>query len=157
MGFATHRLCYSALHFRARDHFSTGAIGLAERPVARSTFTQFLRYWLPVLLYLTLIVTLSAQPSLKPPERFELTDKFYHTLEYFGLGLLLARAFRAGGWVAGPLINTALALVLGIAIGAADEIFQSTVPGRSSDIFDVLADGSGVLLAQFLYLLVVRE
>jgi VanZ family protein len=116
-----------------------------------------MRYWLPVLLYLTLIVTLSAQPGLKPPPQFELSDKFYHVLEYFGLGVLLARAFRAGRPVAAPMLTVAMVLTLGVMVGAADEIFQSYVPGRMSDIFDVLADGTGVLLAQLVFLLVVRD
>jgi len=130
---------------------------LAERPAAQTFFARFMRYWLPVLLYLTLIVTLSAQPGLKPPPQFELSDKFYHVLEYFGLGVLLARAFRAGRPVAAPMLTVAMVLTLGVMVGAADEIFQSYVPGRMSDIFDVLADGTGVLLAQLVFLLVVRD
>lgn len=130
---------------------------MAERPAAQSFFARFMWYWLPVLMYLTLIVTLSAQPSLKPPPQFELTDKFYHVLEYFGLGVLLARAFRAGRRVASPMQTVAMVLTLGVMVGAADEIFQSFVPGRMSDIFDVLADATGVLLAQLVFLLVVRE
>ena len=130
---------------------------MAERPAAQTFFARFMRYWLPVLLYLTLIVTLSAQPGLKPPPQFELSDKFYHVLEYFGLGVLLARAFRAGRPVAAPMLTVAMVLTLGVMVGAADEIFQSYVPGRMSDIFDVLADGTGVLLAQLVFLLVVRD
>jgi VanZ family protein len=114
-------------------------------------------YWLPVLMYLTLIVTLSAQPSLKPPPQFDLTDKLYHVLEYFGLGVLLARAFRAGRRAAPPTQTVTMVLALGVMVGAADEIFQSFVPGRMSDIFDLLADATGVLLAQLVFLLVVRE
>ncbi len=130
---------------------------MAERPAAQSSFARFMWYWLPVLMYLTLIVTLSAQPSLKPPPQFELTDKFYHVLEYFGLGVLLARAFHAGRRVTAPMLTVAMVLTLGVMVGAADETFQSFVPGRMSDIFDVLADATGVLLAQLVFLLVVRE
>jgi len=125
---------------------------LAEPPVKLSFIGWFFRYGLPVFLYLTIIVTLSAQPSLKPPPRFELTDKFYHTLEYFGLGVLLARAFRAGRRRALPALDTAMVVTLGVIVGAADETFQAHIPGRESDIFDLLADTTGVLLAQLGFL-----
>ena len=125
---------------------------MAERAEKRSFVGGFIRYWLPVLLYLTLIVTLSAQPGLRPPARFDLTDKFYHTLEYFGLGLMIARAFRSGRRGTLPVLDMAMVVTLGLIVGASDEIFQSYIPGRESDILDVLADTTGVLLAQVAYL-----
>jgi VanZ family protein len=113
-------------------------------------------YWLPVLMYVGLILTISAQPHLRPPLQFTLADKFYHVLEYFGLGVLLARAFRAGRRSA-PMRTVTRAVTLGVIVGVADEIFQSFVPGRLSDVYDVLADATGVLLAQLVFLLAVRK
>jgi len=130
---------------------------LAERAATQSFFVRFMRYWLPVLMYVTLILILSAQQNLHPPEQFHFTDKFYHLLEYFGLGVLLARAFRAGRRAVSPMRTLIMAVTLGVLVGVADEIFQSFVPGRSSDIFDVLADATGVLLSQVVFLLSVRE
>ena len=129
---------------------------MGEQP-AQSFLTVFLRYWLPVLLYVTLIAVLSAQPNLTPPAQFHVTDKFYHALEYFGLGVLLARAFRAGRHAAIPMRTVMMTITLGVIVGASDEIFQSFVPGRMSDIYDVLADATGVLLSQVAFLLAVRE
>jgi VanZ family protein len=116
-----------------------------------------MRYWLPVLMYVALILALSAQPKLRPPLQFTLSDKFYHALEYFGLGVLLARAFRAGRRAAVPMRTVTRAVTLGVIVGACDEIFQSFVPGRLPDVYDVLADATGVLLAQLVFLLAVRE
>jgi len=121
---------------------------LAEAAVAPSFVGRFIRFWLPVLLYLTVIVTLSAQPGLTPPPTFHLSDKFYHTTEYFGLGLLIARAFRAGRRGTLPVLDLAMVVTLGMMVGASDEIFQSHISGRESDVFDLLADTTGVLLAQ---------
>lgn len=156
-GFAPPCLCYSPLNFRACSHVQRGETGLADQAAKRPFFVIFVRYWLPVLVYLTAILALSAQPQLKPPAAFHLTDKFYHASEYFGLGLFMARAFRAGRRGALPMLDTAMVLTLGIIVGAADEIFQSTVPGRSSDIFDLLADTTGVLLSQIILLLLARD
>ena len=130
---------------------------MATRPAAQPFFRQFVWYWLPVLVYITIIIVLSAQPGLKPPVNFINADKYYHVVEYGGLGVLLVRAMRVTARARWPLYASLMALSLGTAIGAADEIFQSFVPGRESSIFDVLADVSGLVLAQIVYLFVVRE
>ena len=130
---------------------------MATHAAARPSFAQFTSYWMPVFVYIAVILVVSAQPGLAPPVNFLNADKFYHVLEYGGLGVLLVRAFRATTLTAWPLLATLLALSLGTIIGASDEIFQAFVPGRESSIFDVLADVSGLLLAQLVFLLVVRE
>src|SRR4249919_2854375 len=61
----------------------------------RSAFATFLIYWMPVLLYITMIVVVSAQANLTPPLKFRNADKLFHVAEYFVLGLLLARAAHA--------------------------------------------------------------
>ena len=38
---------------------------LGGRPGERGFFHRFMRYWLPVIVYLTVIFSLSAQPNLK--------------------------------------------------------------------------------------------
>lgn len=117
----------------------------------------FVRYWLPVLAYVTLIVVLSAQPNLHPPITFTSADKVAHVVEYFVLGLLLARAWTATLPPARLFTPIVIAMVMGIAIGAGDELFQRTVPGRDSNVYDLLADGLGVLFAQLTYLLSRRD
>jgi VanZ family protein len=125
---------------------------LERRRVERGFFSRFMRYWLPVLIYLTVIFSLSAQPNLKPPVQFRNSDKLYHLLEYGGLGFLLTRALRAELGT-GPAIAVGSAvLVLGSLVGAADETFQRSVPGRQSSAYDWVADTAGVALAQGLVL-----
>lgn len=128
---------------------------MAERPAAQSSFARFQWYWLPVVLYLGVIFTISAQANLQPPLGVRLSDKLYHVLEYSVLGVLLARAIRAGHRAV-TIRAAALAVGAGVLVGTADEIFQSYVPGRISSVYDVLADGVGVLLAQWVYRLAVR-
>jgi VanZ family protein len=113
--------------------------------------------WLPVLVYLTIIFTLSAQPNLASPFPFRNGDKVAHTLEYGGLGVLLVRAVRSRrGWDR-PLAGGLLALVIGLVIAAADEKFQSFIPGRDSSVFDWMADAGGLILGQLAYLAMRRE
>jgi len=114
-------------------------------------------HWLPVLVYVTIILALSAQPYLTPPFKFANADKLCHVVEYFGLGVLVARAVRASFRLAVPLAAALLALSLGIVVGTGDEYFQSFVPGRESSALDLLADTAGVALAQLVYLAFARE
>jgi VanZ family protein len=111
---------------------------------------RFRRYWLPVLAYVALIFTLSAQPGLHVPGEFEYRDKLAHLLEYGGLGWLTYRAAR-NTWPQAAFVRRALlAAVTVSALGASDELFQSRIPGRDSSVYDWAADSLGASLAQLL-------
>ncbi|MBI1795462.1 MAG: VanZ family protein [Candidatus Eisenbacteria bacterium] len=125
----------------------------ADRPF----FTTFVTCWVPVALYVTAILVVSAQSGLRPPPGLMLSDKFYHFVEYGGLGLLLGRALRATLRTRLPIVAALIAIAIGGAMGLADEWFQSFVPGRDSSLFDALADVTGVLFAQIAYMFAVRE
>ena len=121
------------------------------------SWTWFARFWLPVLAYVGIIFALSAQPNLQPPFRFQNSDKFAHLAEYFGLGVLLVRALRATDSLSDAVRGGLVALLIGMSIGASDELFQSTVPGRESSVRDFAADCGGLVVAQLAYLLIRRE
>jgi VanZ family protein len=130
---------------------------VAMQAVARPPAVLVFRYWLPVFVYLALVQVLGAQPDLHVPLLFPNIDKVIHLLEYLGLGVLLARAWRASFRLPVPIKTALLAVGVGLCLGAADEFIQSFVPGRMSSVNDLLADATGLLVAQFIYLLVVRE
>ena len=130
---------------------------MATTTTDRRFFITFMTCWVPVLLYITAILVVSAQPGLRPPPGLQLSDKVYHFAEYFGLGLLLVRALRATLRVRLPIVASLIAIAIGLLMGISDELFQRMVPGRESSIFDVLADLTGVIMAQIVYLFVARE
>src|SRR5437868_3812133 len=101
---------------------------MPRRPPELRFFQRFLRYWLPVLVYITVIIAVSAQANLQPPVHFENSDKFFHVFEYMLLGILLARAVW-GSRVGRPLAIALIAVSLGIVVGTSDEYFQSFIPG----------------------------
>ena len=71
--------------------------------------------------------------------------KLAHFTEFGILGLLLwldCRFWKKGRWWA--------PLVAGLAVAAADEFFQTFIPGRSGQLTDILIDFSGVLTAVLL-------
>jgi VanZ family protein len=117
---------------------------------SQSRAAQWLRYWFPVIAYVTLIFYLS---SLSHPEErlpnflFEqLGDKLLHGIEYAVLALLCYRAFR---WAAGPQAGeyaVMLAIVATSLYGLTDELHQAYVPLRESSLADWIADTTGAVI-----------
>ena len=91
------------------------------------------------------IFFVSGDPT--PPMPAKLSDKTLHLIAYGGLAVLACRALARG---LPARITWSLALAtLGITIGYAitDELHQRVVPGRSADVYDVMADAAGACLA----------
>ena len=77
----------------------------------------------------------------------QVSDKSAHGLAYVGLGLLITRAL-ARGLPARISLRIALAsIAIATAYGTSDEFHQLFVSGRSADLYDLLADSSGAVLA----------
>ena len=108
-----------------------------------------LSLWAPVLAYMALIFWLSSIPNPpQPPGPLSiLSDKPLHGLVYSGLTALLVRALT--GRLLGPLTfgTAALAVVISALYGATDELHQSFVPPRQSEVQDLVADVCGSALA----------
>lgn len=121
----------------------------AAAPGRRGLFT---RYWLPVLLYVGLIFTMSSIHGSAIPSPFPGVDKIEHLLEYSLFGLLAGRAIRFTLGGARRLRAAWGTLGMGATVAALDELYQKRVPGRSSDPLDWLTDvtavGIAILLTQ---------
>ena len=74
------------------------------------------------------------------------SDKVLHILEYFFLGFLLINVLIDKTNYPGLLT-----FLLGFSFGVMDEIYQSTVFGRFSGSFDVIADAIGLTLSIILF------
>jgi VanZ family protein len=113
---------------------------------------KFLRYWFPVLLYVTLIFTVSSIQNLKVPDVPGLTDKLVHGAEYGVLGFLLVRALRGTNLLATSLSAALISILIGLVVGLADELYQAYVPGRISDPGDYAVDALGLVVSAALFL-----
>ncbi len=82
-------------------------------------------------------------------------DKVAHLFLYFGLGILLHLTFRNSENIVLKKYAAIFAVLLGIIYGITDEFHQSFVPGRSSNIHDLLADGIGVTIAQIIFVVLI--
>jgi len=103
--------------------------------------------WTPALLWAAAVFWLSSQPRLIELPYVLSWDKLQHCVAYAVGGAALAHAAGARG--RGPWPWPAVAL--GVLYGASDELHQWFVPGRSSDLRDLLADTLGVLAGVLLY------
>jgi len=97
-----------------------------------------LSLWLPVVLWAGLIFGLSSIPSLNSGLGTwdEVLRKCAHVAEYAILGGLLLRA----------LGRELLALLIGVAYAASDELHQHFVAGRHGSPVDVAIDTAGLLI-----------
>ncbi len=111
------------------------------------------RFWafgFPPLLWMGVIFTLSSIPGKHIPKGW-LIHQAAHFVEYFVLGLLLARAL-AHLQIKLRVLTLSLLSVLGVLLFAIfDEWRQSFVPGRSSDLVTVLFDGGYAALGVAFY------
>ena len=133
-------------------------------------FMQKFKYWIPVIVVMGFIYWMSTDAFsakntsriIEPLIRFfaphisrkqmlmvhTVIRKCAHVAEYFILGVLLFRAFRAGSqerqWLKWAL--SALAIVIFYAV--ADELHQYFVSTRSASLADVGIDTLGGILAQ---------
>jgi VanZ family protein len=140
----------------------------AKQTADLSRMRTFLKYWLPVLIWLGLIFIgstdlLSAEhtsrfigPILRwfdPNVSAEtiaraqfFVRKAGHVTEYAILAMLLWRALRTVTDAAGKMSIFAVALFFSAAFAASDEFHQSFVASRTSSAHDVLIDISGALI-----------
>lgn len=100
--------------------------------------------WLPVLIWAAVIFTLSSIPSLSTGLGTwdTILRKGAHLAEYAVLGGLLYRA----------LGREPLALAVGIAYAATDELHQYFVRGRHASPVDVAIDAVGVAAGMLIWL-----
>ena len=100
----------------------------------------------PAFVWALTILWLGSQPSISTPVVFPLMDKVGHLGMFGVLGALLAFGLHRGGVRA----SIAWPLLFGVAIGALDELRQRSVPGRSSDWRDLVADIIGCAIGLWL-------
>ncbi len=74
-------------------------------------------------------------------------DLAFHAGEYFVLSVLLCVATVTWGVPNLNLLRYALVISIAIIIGGSDEIYQSSVPGRSMELLDLAFDTFGAVLA----------
>lgn len=134
----------------------------------------FIKYWLPVLLWMVFIFIgstdlMSAEqtsrfigpflrwfaPDISPETIASIqlfVRKFAHLTEYAILSALLLRALRQH-----LLAARSVAFVLAALYAVVDEFHQSFVPSRTGSPWDVVTDSIGALLGLVIYVRMTRR
>jgi VanZ family protein len=110
-----------------------------------------------LVLYVLLIFFVSSRPYLQSPgPSFKLKDKVAHVAEYSVLGMLL---YWGIGFTASRsrLVTFLFLVAVGAAVAGLDEIFQSLIPGRRTDLYDWVADAIGLALGVGILVLTARR
>jgi len=110
----------------------------------RRLFDHPIGAWGLLLVYAALIFRVSAQPIGDEIELFPQADKLLHLIEYGLFGVLAYRAVRATKRDNGTRIKLFIAIGLGVAYGASDELHQYFVPTRQPSYADFVVDVIGV-------------
>lgn len=117
-----------------------------------SRVSHFFKYRFPAVAWAGMIALASSIPAEKLPETILLDyDKLVHVGIFFIFGFLVYRALepytvrRSFSWK-----RVSIAIIVVVAYGIIDEFHQGSVPGRTLDVYDILADTVGGILAGML-------
>ncbi|MDZ7798610.1 MAG: VanZ family protein [Patescibacteria group bacterium] len=121
----------------------------------------FLKYYLPLILWVFLIFILSGIPNLKSGlvDVYDLIlRKAAHIFEYAILAILILRiGLRKEKDAPNKKIVFIMTLIFGVFYAFLDEYHQSFIVGRSSSLYDTLIDSIGIVLGSGLYLSVKKD
>lgn len=121
---------------------------LQERKVLL-VYTPLILYWI-VLLFATSVPD-NAIPTTG------VSDKILHFMAYFVLGVLLNLTLAFQNKYKLLQNKSVIAtLILGSMYGIFDEVHQYFIPGRSMELFDLMADFSGLVLATVFVILLMK-
>lgn len=110
---------------------------------------RFVRFWLPVFLWMAVIFAFSAKQDVKVASTQEenfLIFKTLHMVEYAFLYVFSFRAFRNASGVKRRSVAVAAFLVT-ILYAVTDEIHQLFIPSREGRLRDVIIDSVGASIA----------
>jgi VanZ family protein len=122
-----------------------------------SNRSKFLKFWFPVIIYSGIIFWVSSLPYVKTPMPKIHFDVILHMLVYMPFGFLLAKAIKNTKNSVSWKSLLGLVLLFSFLYGCSDEFHQSFVPGRSSEVLDLIADTIGGVIGGYVYLWFLRH
>ncbi len=111
---------------------------------------KFVRYWVPVIVWMSGIFLLSSQQSIGISEEKVvnfIVFKLLHILEYGILYVLLFRAIHSTKNALKLEKKLFITFLIAVIFSATDEIHQTFVPTREGAARDVIIDAIGIVTA----------
>jgi VanZ family protein len=106
---------------------------------------------LPALAWTAIVFVLGGIPNPGPPTPLEFpSDKLEHAAAFAILQILALRALRYELPASWPRAMPWIAALASTLIGGALELYQLTVPNRSAELMDLVADAIGAAMAALL-------
>jgi len=124
----------------------------------KKKFSKFIIFWLPVLVWGTVIFAFSSRPSTPTSQIFWedfILKKMAHVTIFGIFCSLVYRALKKS--LSKQKYMEYLSIALTFLYGVTDEIHQSFVPGRDSTLRDMLIDTFGGVLAMYLILRILPK
>jgi len=117
---------------------------------------RFLKFWLPLILWMGVIFFFSSLPDLKSGLKDDfILRKIAHILEFAFLTILLIRAIKRENLSIKKVIIFSLIIALFYAL--TDEYHQTFVLGRQGSFKDVGIDSIGILLIGLVWYIKIRK
>jgi len=114
---------------------------------------NFFIFWLPVILYASVIFYLSNLPNVSP-NLGKVWDiiitNIAHFVEYFILSVLFSRAMSHTTSLSKVYMG-GITVISCTLYAISDEIHQSFVPARTASIWDLLIDVAGIVLGAYFF------
>lgn len=98
--------------------------------------------WAPPVLWLGLMVAATSIPNLDT-SNWPKADKVFHFAVYAVWAILCLRTVRMAGWRGAAV--WAVVAAAGLAVGAADELHEKIIPGRTVSLTDFLYNAAGFM------------
>jgi VanZ family protein len=117
----------------------------------QTTIIKFLQFQLPLVAWCIFIYTVSSIPQTKIPNLLNYSDKIVHAGVFFVLCWLAHVALYFQPLPGLRKRSLLLALLFVILFGISDEFHQMFTPGRTSEIWDLVADTAGGVIYISIY------
>lgn len=119
---------------------------------------RFLKYHLPIIVYLIVIFIFSSIPGDDLPElSFTISDKLIHGIIYLIAFYLFYLSFSNVRKDSVFYKNAILfSFIFTVIYAISDELHQALVPNRDADIFDLLADFIGAFIGFIIMIALVK-
>lgn len=98
--------------------------------------------WAPPLLWLGLMVAATSIPNLDT-SNWPNADKVFHFAVYAVWAILCLRTVKLAGWEGAAV--WIIVAAAGLAVGAADEIHEKIIPGRTVSLNDFFYNAAGFM------------
>src|SRR4030042_1745839 len=117
---------------------------------------KFLKFWLPLILWMGVIFFFSSVPDLKSGLKDDfILRKIAHIIEYAILAFLFIRALKQEK--TGFAKTLIFSIILSLFYALSDEYHQTFVLGRHGSFKDVGIDSIGILLIGLVWYIKIRK